>query len=90
MVLVVSTLTDAEWVRSDGGNAKLQPFEQNVEGIRTQVSGRWFWCNSLEHIKVMVKLGRFPANFIHDGSDEVLELFPDANLREANVAMINN
>jgi DNA modification methylase len=22
--------------------------------------------------------GRFPANFIHDGSDEVLELFPDA------------
>jgi hypothetical protein len=21
--------------------------------------------------------GRFPANFIHDGSDEVLELFPD-------------
>jgi site-specific DNA-methyltransferase (adenine-specific) len=23
-------------------------------------------------------LGRFPANFIHDGSDEVLELFPDA------------
>jgi site-specific DNA-methyltransferase (adenine-specific) len=23
-------------------------------------------------------LGRFPANFIHDGSDEVLELFPDS------------
>jgi site-specific DNA-methyltransferase (adenine-specific) len=23
-------------------------------------------------------LGRFPANFIHDGSDEVLELFPEA------------
>lgn len=23
--------------------------------------------------------GRFPANFIHDGSDEVLELFPDSN-----------
>ena len=22
--------------------------------------------------------GRFPANFIHDGSDEVLELFPDS------------
>jgi hypothetical protein len=22
-------------------------------------------------------MGRFPANFIHDGSDEVLELFPD-------------
>lgn len=24
-------------------------------------------------------LGRFPANFIHDGSEEVLELFPDSN-----------
>ena len=23
------------------------------------------------------RVGRFPANFIHDGSDEVLELFPD-------------
>jgi hypothetical protein len=26
----------------------------------------------------MQLLGRFPANFIHDGSDEVLELFPDS------------
>ena len=25
------------------------------------------------------KLGRFPANLIHDGSDEVLALFPDSN-----------
>jgi DNA modification methylase len=24
-------------------------------------------------------MGRFPANFIHDGSDEVLELFPQSN-----------
>jgi DNA modification methylase len=24
------------------------------------------------------ELGRFPANFIHDGSDEVLQLFPDS------------
>jgi site-specific DNA-methyltransferase (adenine-specific) len=24
-------------------------------------------------------LGRFPANFIHDGSDEVMELFPNSN-----------
>jgi hypothetical protein len=26
-----------------------------------------------------VPAGRFPANFIHDGSDEVLELFPQSN-----------
>jgi site-specific DNA-methyltransferase (adenine-specific) len=25
------------------------------------------------------QLGRFPANFIHDGSDEVVELFPNSN-----------
>ena len=26
-----------------------------------------------------ISLGRFPANFIHDGSDEVLDLFPDVS-----------
>jgi site-specific DNA-methyltransferase (adenine-specific) len=29
-------------------------------------------------------LGRFPANFIHDGSDEVLELFPDTQTSKGN------
>ena len=29
--------------------------------------------------------GRFPANFIHDGSDEVLELFPDSKAGERPV-----
>jgi site-specific DNA-methyltransferase (adenine-specific) len=28
--------------------------------------------------EISLHLGRFPANFIHDGSDEVLELFPEA------------
>ena len=28
-------------------------------------------------IKVDYNMGRFPANFIHDGSDEVVNLFPD-------------
>ena len=31
------------------------------------------------------KLGRFPANLVHDGSQEVLELFPDSNGQQANV-----
>jgi hypothetical protein len=30
------------------------------------------------HDRSLSAEGRFPANFIHDGSDEVLELFPDA------------
>ena len=29
------------------------------------------------------ELGRFPANFIHDGSDEVLELFPSVKANES-------
>lgn len=32
---------------------------------------------NLEALEKLKTLGRFPANFIHDGSDEVLELFPD-------------
>jgi DNA modification methylase len=31
------------------------------------------------------KLGRFPANFIHDGSDEVVSLFPDSKSQIAPV-----
>ena len=31
-----------------------------------------------EAVAKLKALGRFPANFIHDGSDEVLELFPNA------------
>jgi len=33
---------------------------------------------NLEALEKLKTLGRFPANFIHDGSDEVLELFPDS------------
>lgn len=28
---------------------------------------------------IFTDVGRFPSNFIHDGSDEVLELFPESN-----------
>jgi site-specific DNA-methyltransferase (adenine-specific) len=34
--------------------------------------------------------GRFPANFIHDGSDEVLELFPDSKSGGKNVSDVAN
>ena len=33
---------------------------------------------NLEALDKLKTLGRFPANFIHDGSDEVLELFPNS------------
>ncbi len=35
-------------------------------------------------------LGRFPANFIHDGSDEVLELFPNTKSGKLNTSSINS
>jgi site-specific DNA-methyltransferase (adenine-specific) len=35
-------------------------------------------------IKTYKENGRFPANFIHDGSDEVLQLFPDVKSGSGN------
>jgi len=35
--------------------------------------------DSIAHATESTKLGRFPANVIHDGSDEVVSLFPDTN-----------
>ena len=37
---------------------------------------------NLEALHKLKTLGRFPANFIHDGSDEVLELVPDSKAGE--------
>jgi site-specific DNA-methyltransferase (adenine-specific) len=39
---------------------------------------------------VINKEGRFPSNIIHDGSDEVLGLFPDAKSGKANVEYSEN
>ena len=32
---------------------------------------------TIQHERVATTEGRFPANFIHDGSDEVVDMFPD-------------
>ena len=40
------------------------------------------WSNG-NHVKEDNTQGRFPANVIHDGSDEVTDLFPD-NVRQGN------
>ena len=45
--------------------------------------GAWVAGTDLSH-------GRFPANFIHDGSDEVLELFPNTKSGGKNVSDIAN
>ena len=51
-------------------------------GTKREGSGNapndWGWSNMRGHGIADVGSGRWPANFIHDGSDEVLELFPNA------------
>jgi len=41
-------------------------------------------AESAEKVKNAERLGRFPANLIHDGSDEVLGLFPETKASKAN------
>jgi len=62
----------------------------NIDGCRignqsrtydlTMTSGNFQTTNGGKNQKsgTTTVTGRFPANFIHDGSDEVLELFPDS------------
>ena len=59
----------------------------NIDGTRvgegakkwvTPRGGIWSTDSTAKAELIDNPLGRFPANFIHDGSDEVLELFPDS------------
>lgn len=58
----------------------------NIDGCRVgEGAKKWanprggIWATDADSTAELIDnpLGRFPANFIHDGSDEVLELFPD-------------
>jgi site-specific DNA-methyltransferase (adenine-specific) len=42
-----------------------------------------------ESLRKLKELGRFPANVIHDGSDEVLALFPDTKSQKSNRGNVN-
>jgi site-specific DNA-methyltransferase (adenine-specific) len=56
------------------------------EGAKKWVTPRGgIWSTDSESTSELVDnpLGRFPANFIHDGSDEVLELFPSIKADES-------
>ena len=52
--------------------------QRTVNKVRERGGSRDSWKNSsdLSGANPANPLGRWPANFIHDGSDEVLELFP--------------
>jgi len=55
------------------GNESVQTNRYNAKGDMTSFHGSQAGNSYVSNIHE----GRFPANFIHDGSDEVLELFPD-------------
>lgn len=57
--------------RGENGAFPKRPLEKSAEESgRTQ--------DQREGLSHAERLGRFPANFIHDGSDEVIALFPDS------------
>lgn len=56
------------------GNESVQTNRYNAKGDMTSFHGSQAGNSYVSNIHE----GRFPANFIHDGSDEVLELFPDS------------
>jgi site-specific DNA-methyltransferase (adenine-specific) len=60
---------DGTRVGSDGGAKYVQPTQRQ----QSQENAIGSYQSSPKH----EGLGRFPANFIHDGSDEVVALFPD-------------
>jgi DNA modification methylase len=55
------------------GNESVQTNRYNAKGDMTSFHGSQAGNSYVSNIHE----GRFPANFIHDGSDEVLQLFPD-------------
>ena len=56
-----------------------EDFENTLKSNTGNIAGGTFKCSSKSMAKeeVITQLGRFPANLIHDGSQEVLELFPN-------------
>ena len=57
------------------GDDSVQTNRYNAKGDMTSFHG----SEAGNSYVSSVHQGRFPANFIHDGSDEVLELFPQSN-----------
>jgi DNA modification methylase len=67
--------------------------EQTTTTIKdlSQAHGNNFGKSGITYPTMGEKLnpvGRWPANFIHDGSDEVVELFPDTKSGKLNTASI--
>ncbi len=77
--------TTPEAQQWDGWGSALKPSHEPIVVARKPLIGTLV-ANVLEHGTGGLNIdacraegGRFPANFIHDGSDEVVSLFPESN-----------
>ena len=69
-------------VGTEGATKKVNP----VKGSKELNS---FGNNLNGGVVCSINAGRFPANFIHDGSEEVLAIFPDTNPSKAGIRKPN-
>ena len=73
---------DACRVNAETGGRPLRevaPLREDFQYNSNSLSGRVDGSLSSSKAVGLTDLGRFPSNFIHDGSDEVTSLFPDSN-----------
>jgi len=59
--------------------SQLRTINRNARNIDINEQSWGMTKNVADTPQVIRSDGRFPANFIHDGSDEVTDLFPDSN-----------
>jgi len=66
---------EADWENSAG----YRPNYKNHSHIKGVYGGNSYLDSKTEYKEDRYTKGRFPANLIHDGSEEVVELFPESN-----------
>jgi len=63
----------------EADKSQLRVIKQNARGESSENEQSWGMNKSKDNIMQQVRSdGRFPANFIHDGSEEVTDLFPNS------------
>ena len=67
------------WI--DGGRISANEHEPNARDSKGGKAGTSWFTGDIDNGEWNGNQGRFPANLIHDGSDEVLECFPNDSQR---------
>jgi hypothetical protein len=73
--------------RVSAGSGDFAKLAAGVEAIRKRggsMDNSWKNSSDLSGANPASPLGRWPANLIHDGSDDVMELFPESNSARVN------